>query len=108
MRFTMPEEKMTDVRIATEMLTDAFNNRFDEALLVSGDSELAPPIHAIRQQFAEKRIIVAFPPKRVSNWLKQAATANFHIGRGSLSKAQLPGVVVRADGHHIRRPDEWH
>src|SRR5262245_50602909 len=27
--FTRPEEKMTDVRIATEMVADAFLNRFD-------------------------------------------------------------------------------
>ncbi|MCG8510649.1 MAG: NYN domain-containing protein, partial [Rhodospirillales bacterium] len=33
--WTSHEEKMTDVNIATEMLTDVFHNAFDVALLVS-------------------------------------------------------------------------
>ena len=40
------EEKMTDVNIATEMLTDAFENKFDTALLISADSDLVPTIKA--------------------------------------------------------------
>ncbi len=36
-RWLDPKEKMTDVNIATEMLIDAFKNKFDTALLVSAD-----------------------------------------------------------------------
>src|SRR5204862_5243554 len=45
------EEKMTDVNIATELLTDAFTDRFDVALIVSGDSDLVPPLRALRSFF---------------------------------------------------------
>lgn len=37
-------EKMTDVNIATQMLSDAYNDRFDTAILISGDSDLVPPL----------------------------------------------------------------
>ncbi|MEN6451829.1 MAG: NYN domain-containing protein, partial [Thermoguttaceae bacterium] len=74
-------EKMTDVNIATELLTDAFQNRFDTALLVSGDSDLTAPIHAVRKFFPEKRVVVAFPPDRRSVELANAASTSFHIGR---------------------------
>ncbi len=37
-------EKMTDVNIATQMIIDAYNNFYDMAMLISGDSDLVSPI----------------------------------------------------------------
>src|SRR5690606_23426615 len=42
--WTSHEEKMTDVNIATHLLADAYDNHFDAALIVSGDSDLTTPI----------------------------------------------------------------
>ena len=39
--YTTHREKMTDVNIATEMLSDAFTDQFDTALLISADSDFA-------------------------------------------------------------------
>lgn len=41
-------EKMTDVNIAVELMTDAFQDRFDLALLISADSDLVGPIRAVQ------------------------------------------------------------
>ena len=57
-------EKMTDVNIATQMMIDAFQDRYDMAMLISGDSDLVPPIKTIHYLFKDKRVFVAFPPKR--------------------------------------------
>ena len=62
-------EKMTDVNIAVEMITDAFNDRFDTALLVSADSDLVSPIRRTKELFRGKRIVVLFPPGRSSKAL---------------------------------------
>lgn len=43
-KYSTPNEKMTDVNIAVEMLSDAYANAYDAALLISGDSDLIPPI----------------------------------------------------------------
>ena len=59
----IPSEKMTDVNIAVEMLTDAYQDNFDVALLISADSDLSPAIRAIKELFPEKRLVVAFPPE---------------------------------------------
>jgi uncharacterized LabA/DUF88 family protein len=59
-------EKMTDVNIAAQLLADAFDDRFDTAIIVSGDSDLTTPIQRVRERFAAKRLIVAFPPNRHS------------------------------------------
>ncbi|HTW95316.1 MAG TPA: NYN domain-containing protein [Tepidisphaeraceae bacterium] len=101
------EEKMTDVNIATELLTDAFTNTFDTALIISADSDLVPPIRALRHHFPAKRVLVIFPPNRASKELRAAAHANFTIGHGTLTKSQLPDEVPKQGGFILRRPAFW-
>jgi hypothetical protein len=98
---------MTDVNIAVELLTDAFEDRFDTALLVSADSDLQPPLQKIRQCFPQKRIVVAFPPKRQSFVLRSTAHASFTIGRAVLAKSQFPPEITKADGYVLHRPLSW-
>lgn len=102
------EEKMTDVNIATQLLEDAFQDRFDTALLVSGDSDLTPPIQRIRALFPAKRIIVAFPPGRRSAQLQQAAHGFLVIGEDKLRKNLLPSPITGSGGFLIHRPPEWY
>ena len=102
-----PEEKMTDVRIATELLLDAFDDRFDTAMILSGDSDLVPPIEEVRKRFGQKRIVVAFPPRRASGLLSTAAHASFTIGKVKIKQSQFPQTVTKADGTILSRPNEW-
>ena len=101
------EEKMTDVNIAVNMITDAMQNRYDAALLVSGDSDLVPPITTIHQFFAQKIVIVAFPPDRSNNSVKNIAKGSFIIGRQKLMQNQFPLTVTLASGHQIIKPVDW-
>lgn len=101
------EEKMTDVNIATEILTDAFRDRFDTALLVSGDSDLVGPIRAVQSLFPLKRVVVAFPPGRHSAQLKAIASGCFQISEARLKQSQFPDQVTKADGYVLNRPAEW-
>ncbi len=57
-----PQEKKTDVNIATQMICDAYSEAYDTALLISGDSDLVPAIDAVRKLSPKKRIVIAFPP----------------------------------------------
>lgn len=101
------EEKMTDVNIAVELVVDAFTDRFDTALLVSGDSDLTAPVETVRRLFPQKTVIVAFPPERTSKRLEKAATATFIIGRKKLADSQFPDQVGKADGFVLQRPQKW-
>ena len=60
------EEKMTDVNIAVRLLADAMDDVFDTAMIISADSDLVPPVEAVRARFPAKRIIIASPPARHS------------------------------------------
>ena len=105
--YLIPHEKMTDVNIATQMLLDAFNNRFDKALLISADADLVPPVRAIREQYPEKGITVAFPPNRYSGDLKRAANGFVYINRSDISQSQFPPKVEKDDGFTLERPSTW-
>ena len=101
------EEKMTDVNIATQLLLDAFDDKFDTALVISGDSDLVPPILAIRQRFPAKRIVAVFPPSRSSIHLRNACHAAYPIGRANLAASIFPDEVTKPNGYVLKRPPSW-
>lgn len=102
------DEKMTDVNIATELLSDAFQDRFDTALLISADSDLVGPISKVRDLFPTKRVIAIFPPDRTSKRLAQTANAHFTLGPGLLGQSLLPDPVLKPDGYALHCPTHWH
>ena len=101
------EEKMTDVNIATHMIMDALGDKYDVAFLISGDSDLVPPIKAIRKHFKEKRVIVGFPPDRVNTTVKNAASGIMYIGRRNLAISQFSETVLSKSKYPLKRPKDW-
>lgn len=97
---------MTDVNIAVEMLTDALQDCFDIALLVSADSDLVGVVKNVRSLF-KKKAVVAFSPKRSSNDLKQVCNGFTYIGRNVLHQSLFPDELTKPDGFVLRRPTEW-
>ena len=57
-----PEEKKTDVNISIRMMADCIKDTTDVIVLVSGDSDLLPPIEFIQHNFPGKKIKAFFPP----------------------------------------------
>jgi len=105
--FLRPEEKKTDVQIATQLVTDAFLNRFDSAVIVSGDTDLVPPIQSVREHFPQKKIVVAFPPERHNVALEVVANAWMDIWKKTIARCQLPDPVTKSDGVALHCPAEW-
>lgn len=101
------EEKMTDVNLAIQLLTDAFDDAFDVAIIISGDSDLTTPIRRVRERYPAKRLIVAFPPKRNSAELQRAAHGYMRIGKDKLRGSQLSETITKPDGHVLSRPATW-
>lgn len=101
------EEKMTDVNIAVHMLTDAIDDLYDVAMLISGDSDLVPPIRAIHSKFPSKRVMVAFPPNRHNVSVKNVSKGNLIIGKQKLKQSQFPDSIILHNGFELRKPTEW-
>jgi uncharacterized LabA/DUF88 family protein len=53
-----PHQKEVDVALATDLLTGAFRDSFDVAILVSGDRDYVPAVERVRAE--GKRVEVAF------------------------------------------------
>ena len=106
-RWVVYEEKETDVNIAIAMIKDAAQDVYDTAILVSGDTDLRPVVATVKQLRPDKRIVVAFPPRRHSKALMRAADAFITIGHGTIHNAQLPHSVVTRGGITLSRPVYW-
>lgn len=100
-------EKMTDVNIATQMIIDAYQDKYDMAMLISGDSDLVPPVRAIHDNFPDKRIFVAFPPKRFNNSVSLVAKGSLTIGRKKLIDSQFSPEILNKHSFLIKKPAEW-
>jgi uncharacterized LabA/DUF88 family protein len=100
-------EKMTDVNIATQILIDAFQDKYDMAMLISGDSDLVPPIKSVHEIFKNKRVFVAFPPKRHNQSVALMAKGSLTIGRKKLVDSQFAIEVTKRDGYILKKPKDW-
>ncbi len=58
------EEKQSDVKIALWMIDDAYQDKYDRALLISRDSDLSPAVRLLHSRFPEKKVYVIAPPNR--------------------------------------------
>ncbi len=106
-QWATPEEKMTDVQIATHMIVDAFQDEFDTGIVISGDSDLVPPVRAIRQSLPQKKILAFFPPRKVSTHLRQSCNAHSNLTRSHFARSQLDNPFTLQDGRVLHCPTEW-
>jgi len=102
-----PNEKMTDVNIATQIIIDAYKDKYDTAILISGDSDLVPPIRSIHENFKNKRIAVFFPPKRHNSSVAAVARGSLIIGRKKLVDSQFDINITKKGGYILQKPSEW-
>jgi len=74
-------QKETDVQIAVDMVSGAFTDLFDNALLVTGDGDLAPAVRKLRT--LQKEVEVASfddPSRREFSWsLKSIASRTIDL-----------------------------
>lgn len=103
------EEKETDVRIATQMISDVVNKRCDVSILVSADSDLVPPIEFIRSYKPNHKMIVYFPPDRFSFDLSTLCSVYLKLERFEkrFKQNMLPDDVVLPNGYVAKRPLKW-
>ena len=65
-KYSIPEEKRTDVNISAYMMLDCAQNNTDVIFLVTADSDLITPIVLIKQHYKNIVLKVFFPPNAFS------------------------------------------
>jgi hypothetical protein len=105
--YKSPKEKQTDVNLATELLTDAIDNNFEIAVLITSDSDYKSPVQYIKKKYPNKRLDVQFLESNYCYELAKLAYRTFIINRDQLISHQLPEVVTLKNGYQVYRPETW-
>jgi hypothetical protein len=79
--------------------------RFDQAIVISNDSDLLTPIRFVRRNFG-KRVGVLNPHERPSQVLVREADFLRSIRVGAIAAAQLPEQISDKNGT-FNRPARW-
>jgi len=102
-----PEEKGSDVNLATRMLLDAFENAAHTYVLLSNDSDFVAPMTAIKHEL-RSNIGIIFPTENVSKRLLATGPSfTRHIREGSLVASQFPATLIDSEGRTIHKPRHW-
>ena len=100
-----PEEKGSDVNLALHMLNDAFNDKYDCAIMVSNDTDLLSALTMVHEQ--KKMVGVALPRANRSKSLKNNADFYLDVRSKLLAGCQLPDPVPYKTKKILRKPKEW-
>ena len=101
------EEKETDVAISVKLLELFFLDHCDTAVLVTGDTDIAPAIRSVHRLFPAKAVCIAFPYGRHNNELVKLADKTFNISKEHYTRHQFPDPYVCADGRTLAKPLLW-
>ena len=107
--YKIPEEKQTDVNISIKLFQCAYNDIFDTALVVTGDSDIAPAILAVKESFPAKRIGLVIPIGRSAETMKNVCDFHMKIKEKHLRNSQFPDSIIINAGKNItlNRPSSW-
>lgn len=104
-RVLIPEEKGSDVNLATHLLVDDFDRDYDVAVVVSNDSDLLLPIEMVRSKL-ELTVGVINPYRNARPSLQQAADFYRTFSEGALRASHFPQTLADANGT-ITKPAAW-
>jgi len=105
--FIKHEEKETDVSMALKLFEILMLNVCDVAIIVTGDTDLAPAVKSALRLFPAKKVFYAFPYKRKNRELSMIARDSFKIKAKQYVKFQFPDPYTLADGKKIYKPVSW-
>jgi hypothetical protein len=100
------EEKGSDVNIAVHLLNDGWKNRYDCAVIVSNDSDLAESMNLVRTEHKKLLGLITpgAPVRTTSYQLKRYAHFLRRISPAALQQSQLPNPIP---GTNIHKPPTW-
>ena len=99
------EEKGSDVNLGVHLVRDAFTGAFDEAAILTNDTDLMEPIRIVTQE-AQLPVTLLVPSPQPARSLIAVASRHRHI-QPYLGPCLLPDPVMLPDGRIIAKPVNW-
>lgn len=117
LKYKRKVEKRTDVNIAVQIMDDVINDRCDNVVMVSADSDLISVVRWVREYFdnqkKNKKIIVYVPVEQdgerweSSYGIRQFAHKSRVLPTDLLEYTQLPERIDLDSGRCINKPEKW-
>lgn len=102
------EEKGSDVNLATYLLDDCFSDDFEEAVVVSNDSDLTLPIRLVTKKYG-KIVHIVNPHPRIGlsgDLIRVSSTCKQTINKKVLAACQFSPMLTDAKGT-FSKPATW-
>ena len=99
------EEKGSDVNLATHLIIDGFHDDYEQAVVVSNDSDLLEPVKFINNEL-RKPVGILNPHRRPSKALVRHATFIKQIRKGVLANSQFHNPLQDHRGS-FAKPHGW-
>jgi uncharacterized LabA/DUF88 family protein len=102
------EEKETDVRVATQIVADAYQQNCDIAIIVSADSDMVPAVELARE--AGQKVFIYFPPNQHSNNLasmSEGEPVRLQRYEARFKRAIMPDSITLKNGFTLSIPNRW-
>ena len=99
------EEKGSDVNLSVHLLNDAWKDRYDCAVLITNDSDMAEGMRLTKLEHPGKRLGLMSPNRKHSS-IELRRHADFFMNMKSrwLRDSQLPDPIP---GTNFRKPSSW-
>lgn len=102
-----PEEKGTDVALASHLIFDAVDGVADSFAIVTNDSDLVPPLTMLAKRGHSLALISVAGSAYNKAFDGIGLDTVRQIRRGTLHSSQFSPVLRDAEGRTIRKPPTW-
>lgn len=99
------EEKGTDVNLGVHLVRDAFAGSFEQAVVVSNDTDLVEAIRIVVEDLNLPVFLVSAGGRQSATLNRLAAGVKF--AKRHIKRCQFPAAIAVEDGEDIRKPDGW-
>ena len=103
------EEKETDVRVATQIVADAYEKRCDASIIFSADSDMVPAVEIAKS--IGHPVYIYFPPNHYSSNLSSIASGNpILLSRyeSRFKQSLFPDTVhLNGSNYDLTIPSKW-
>ncbi len=99
------EEKGSDVNLGVHLVRDAFTHAFDQAAVLTNDTDLIEPIRIVTKE-AGLPVTLLTPVKSASPGLVKVSSHVRHIAP-YIGPCVFPGPVQLANGKSVAKPAGW-
>jgi hypothetical protein len=99
------EEKGSDVNLGVHLVRDAYTNAFEQAAVLTNDTDLIEPIRIVTQELSRK-VILLTPVGQPATSLAAVSSHIRHV-QPYLGPCALPDAVKLANGTIAQKPSGW-